>query len=250
MLPGLFITGTDTGVGKTFVTAAITGTLTRAGLRVAPLKPVATGATRSGDAWISEDVEVLRSALPSPPPAEAIAPVVLEAPLAPPVAARLDGGSLPFGRVLAATHSALADWARQGSEIVLVEGVGGLLCPLADAAAVADLALALDLPLVIVARRGLGTINHTLLTVEAAQLRGLRIAGVILNAAGPAPDGPAERTNPGELARRLGSVPILADLTHHPGPPHLCVALENVSWIRLARGPRRFDAAMGPPAGA
>src|SRR6185369_7751929 len=134
--------------------------------------------------------------------------------LAPPVAARRAGQPLPFSRILEETRRALAWWAERAEEGV-VEGVGGLLCPLAEGATVADLAIALDYPLVVVARRGLGTLNHTLLTVEAARLRGLRVAGVVLNGAEPARDGAhlAEATNADELARRLeGGIAVLAEV--------------------------------------
>ena len=97
---------------------------------------------------------------------------------------------------------------------MVVEGVGGLLCPLAEGMTVADLAIALDYPLVVVARRGLGTLNHTLLTVEAALARGLRVAGVVLNGSEPTADPLAEATNPGELARRLPGVAVLAEVPH------------------------------------
>src|SRR5205823_9859727 len=136
---------------------------------------------------------------------ERVAPLLFEEPLAPPVAARREGAPLAYARVLEATAAALAWWGER-AEVLVVEGIGGLLCPLAEGATVADLAIALDHPLVVVARRGLGTLNHTLLTVEAARHRGLRLAGVVLNGAEPTADPRAEVTNPAELARRLDGV--------------------------------------------
>jgi hypothetical protein len=131
--------------------------------------------------------------------------------------------------VLKAVDDCLAWWSER-ADVILVEGVGGLLCPLAEGATIADLAIALDYPLVIVGHRGLGTLNHTLLTVEAARSRGLRIAGVILNGARPSIDPIAENSNAEELALRLGGVAILADWPHVEGltavsgsatrPPH------------------------------
>jgi len=120
----------------------------------------------------------------------------------------------------------------------VVEGVGGLLTPLAEAATVADLAIALDYPLVVVARRGLGTLNHTLLTVEAARRRGLRLAGVVLNAAGSAAVDIAAETNAEELARRLEGVAVLAELPHLADPAALSNSLETVDWSGWACAPR------------
>ena len=121
---------------------------------------------------------------------------------------------------------------------MVVEGVGGLLCPLAEGITVADLAVRLDYPLVIVARRGLGTLNHTLLTVEAALSRSLRVAGVVLNGAEPTVDPVAEATNPAELARRLGPMPILADLPHGIDEEAAAVVMNGLDWYNRASGPR------------
>ena len=133
---------------------------------------------------------------------------------------------------------------------MVVEGVGGLLCPLAEGTTVADLAVALDLPTVVVARRGLGTLNHTLLTVEAARLRGLRLAGVVLNGSEPTADPIAEQTNPAELARWLVDVPILADIPHDPThartPAALLDAIRGLDWKRRAAPPRLAAESLHP----
>jgi dethiobiotin synthetase len=141
--------------------------------------------------------------------------------------------------VLTAASEALAWWAEQGADVMVIEGVGGLLCPLAEGATVADLAIALDYPLAIVARRGLGTINHTLLTVEAARLRGLRIAGIVLNGAEPSSHGLAEQTNSEELARRLPDVPVLANLVYEMAHIALPAGLDRLDWLGQAAPPRR-----------
>jgi dethiobiotin synthetase len=125
----------------------------------------------------------------------------------------------------------------------VVEGVGGFLCPLTDDATVADLAIRLDFPLVVVARRGLGTLNHTLLTVEAAHLRGLRLAGVVLNGAEPPANALAEATNREELSRRLDRVAVLAELDHVPDPAVLWKGLDGVDWYGWARPARRVEPA-------
>jgi dethiobiotin synthetase len=245
-IPGLFVTGTDTGVGKTFVASAIVRALRAEGRSVAVLKPVATGAARDGSALRSEDAEALIAATGRDWPADRVAPLVFELPLAPPVAARIEGKPLSFGRVLQAVADALGWWAEQGAEVAVVEGVGGLLCPLAERATVADLAAALDYPLVIVARRGLGTLNHTLLTVEAARLRGLRIAGLILNGAEPTTNALAEATNPEELARLLPRVPILAELAYPMANTALPAGFDCLDWLGWAAS-RRLAGRFGSP---
>jgi dethiobiotin synthetase len=237
-LPGIFVTGTDTGVGKTCVASAIAGLLRRDGRRVGVLKPVATGASRSGGAWRCGDAGRLIEAIGGGVPLERVAPILYEEPLAPPVAARRAGTPLTRDRVESAAAEAIGWWADR-ADILVVEGVGGLLCPLAEGTTVADLAVALDFPLVVVARRGLGTLNHTLLTVEAARFRALRLAGLALNSPEPPAGGVAEATNAEELARRLPGVVLLAELPHTAEPIRaLSEALLNVDWYERARLPR------------
>ena len=244
-LPGLFVVGTDTGVGKTFVASAIARTWRAQGRRVGVLKPAASGALwREGRLW-SEDAGALIEAIGGGVAPERVAPMVFEEPLAPPVAARRLGTPLDFGRVVESTRSCL-DWWADHAEVMVVEGVGGLLCPLAEGATVADLAIALDYPILIVAHRGLGTLNHTMMTVEAALARSLRIAGVILNGARPTVDPVAEGSNAGELARRLGGVALLAEWAHR-GPEDLGeVAPEAGGWYDLAKPSRHSHAVAGP----
>jgi dethiobiotin synthetase len=128
---------------------------------------------------------------------------------------------------------------------MVVEGVGGLLCPIAEGATVADLAIALDYPLLVVAHRGLGTINHTLMTVEAARTRGLRVAGLLLNGARPTTDPIAESTNAEELSRRLPGVAILGEWPHRPDATAFDlpapVVAEVATWYPLAMTPRSRD---------
>jgi dethiobiotin synthetase len=237
-LSGLFVTGTDTGVGKTFVAAAIARALRAEGRTVGVLKPAATGAIREGGRERWEDAEALIAATGCTPPLDRVAPIRFPAPLAPPVAARMLGVRLTFPAVRTGVAAALAWWAEQGADVMVVEGIGGLLCPLAEGATVADLALLLDYPLVIVARRGLGTLNHTLLTVEAARRRGMRIAGLVLNGAGPTTDPQAEAANPEELARRLPDVPLLAELEHQMASTPWPAGLDQLDWSGRAAPPR------------
>lgn len=236
-LRGLFITATDTGVGKTQVAVAVARILRGQGRRVGVLKPVATGVSRHRGGGASNDQELLLAALGTEVEASRVTPLVFEEPLAPAVAARRQGQPLEHARVLQVVVETIAWWAGR-AEVLLVEGIGGLLCPLAEGSTVADLAVALDFPLVIVARRGLGTLNHTLLTVEAARQRGLRLAGLILNAERPPENPVAEATNPGELARRVGPVPLLAVIDHLADLSALSNALESVDWYGRSGLPR------------
>jgi dethiobiotin synthetase len=226
----LFITGTDTGVGKTWVAAAIARTLCRQGRVVRVAKPVATGAVWTGRRWLSDDTRLLAEAA-AEPDLEAVTPWALAAPAAPPVAARLAGVRLELEDLLGAVRR------RGGRDVgVVVEGVGGLLCPVTEDATAADLAVRLGLPVVVVARRSLGTLNHSLLTVEVARGRGLDVRGVVVNETAP-PGGVAEETNIEELKRRL-LVPILAVVPHQTGGPQgVAEAVAGVDWWRLMGGP-------------
>jgi dethiobiotin synthetase len=188
---GLFVTGTDTGVGKTVVTAAIALALKARGVDVRVVKPVQTG---EGDA------DTLRRLAELEDSPEQIAPFSFAAPLAPLVAARLEGLELDLDAVASAVR-------RSSRELTLVEGVGGLLCPMGPDWTIADLAARLALPLLVVARAGLGTVNHTLLTVEEARRRGLEVAGVVLN--GRVDESTAANT---ELIESFGGVPVLAEV--------------------------------------
>jgi len=218
-MQGLFITATDTGAGKTYVTAAACRALRREGRPFRVCKPVATGAQWDQGRWLAEDTRLLAEAA-GERDLDAVTPVAFPVPAAPPVAARLAGAGLTLDGLAAAVRRRAA-----AGVPVLVEGVGGLLCPLTEAATVADLAAALGLPLLVVARRSLGTLNHTLLTLEVARARRLRVAGVVVSETGPV-NGPAEETNVEELRRRIG-VPLLAVV------PHGAAEVPSVAWWAL-----------------
>ncbi|HTU93888.1 MAG TPA: dethiobiotin synthase [Gemmataceae bacterium] len=220
---GLFITATDTGAGKTFVTAGLARLWRRERRLFRVCKPAATGAENG---W-SEDTRRLAEAA-GDPDLHALTPYTFAAAAAPPVAARLAGTALRLEDLAAAVRRRAAE-----GHAVLVEGVGGLLCPLTERETVADLAIELALPLIVVARRSLGTLNHTLLTVEAAQRRGLRLAGVVVTATKPV-EGVAEETVIEELRQRL-DVPLLAVLPYQPNAGGSEIAaLQAVDWWRLA----------------
>ncbi len=235
-LPGLFVVGTDTGVGKTFVASAIARAMVGQGRRVGAIKPVATGVSRVGEELIAEDTDRLREAIGGTAPRESITPLYFEEPLAPNVAARRLGFTLTPG-VLNYLVQKLVRWWSGRADVMVVEGIGGILCPITEGSTLADLAIELDYPLVIVARRGLGTLNHTLLTVEAARLRGLRIAGIVLNSCTPDTNSAAEASNPDELSRRISDVALLAELHHEP-EVLLPKTILGVDWYALARPPR------------
>ena len=208
-MQGLFITGTDTGVGKTYVTAALAREFRRQGVNAGVYKPAATGSivdTAGQPHW--PDVEALSRALDGRFPDDRICPQRFHAPLAPPVAARGEGTRVDPQRLRAG-----ADWWRGQVDVLLVEGVGGLLCPLTECETVADLAADLRFPLVIVARQALGTINHTFLTIEAARARGLQMTGIILNEVEPRPNDPSVESNADEIEAR-GCVPVLTIVAH------------------------------------
>jgi dethiobiotin synthetase len=238
MIPGLFVTGTDTGVGKTRVAAAIVRSLISSGHNVGVLKPIATGAVHRDGGWRCEDAEILNQAAGGNLALNEVVPILYADPVAPSVAARLAGErDLSFARIVESTRSAIQA-SSDRCELIVIEGTGGLLCPLANNSTVADLAIVLDFPLLIVARRGLGTLNHVLLTVEAARSRGLRVVGVILNGADATTNALAEATNADELSRRLGLIPVLADVPHQIEPEALYHSLVDVDWYQRALRPR------------
>jgi dethiobiotin synthetase len=178
--PGVFVTGTGTEVGKTVVAAVIAHTLAAEGKRVAVFKPAVTGLEEEAET----DHALLRRASGSSQSDEEIAPYRYEPPASPHLAAQLAGEEIDPERLRQAARTAAAS-----ADAIVCEGVGGLLVPLSPSYLVRDLAVDLGYPLVVVATPGLGTINHTLLTLESARAAGLEVAAVVLN---PWPENPAE----------------------------------------------------------
>jgi dethiobiotin synthetase len=235
---GLLITGTDTGVGKTQVTAGIARCLRESGRRVGALKPVATGMCGNRGSLVDDDAVQLVHALGGDVPPELVTPLCFREPLAPSVAARLeDGRPLAMTHVIETARSAMSAWSSL-AEILLVEGVGGFCCPLAEGTTFADLAFELDFPVLVVARRSLGTLGHTLLVIDAALRRSLRVAGVVLNETEPTNSVSLQNGNFDELARRLDGIPILAEVPFLLDPATLCAAVRSVDWYERARSPR------------
>lgn len=193
-----FVTGTDTAVGKTFVSCLLLETLRGEGVDAVGYKPVSSGGR--------EDAEALAAASGGLE-LDAVNPIHFEAALAPRVAAMLEGGSCGLERMLEG-YRALADRHR----VVLVEGAGGWETPLAEGLAISDLALALGLPVILVAANRLGALNHILLSVAAIRGRGLECAGVVLNQLEDEMD-TAMITNKG-LVEELAGVPLIEHVIH------------------------------------
>lgn len=226
-IPGLFITGTDTGVGKTHVAAIIARQLFADGRKVGVYKPAASGCSRTNGVLVSGDAVALWNAAGQPGEFERVCPQCFEAPLAPHLAAIAEGRRLD-GRLL---RQGIEYW-RERSEIVLVEGAGGLMSPMGDHEYVADLAEEFGFPVIVVARNVLGTINQTLQTLITASVfrEGLPIAGVVLNhPVAPAAKDASLSQNRRELAIRCVP-PILAEVTWCAAEPDT-----RVDWFSLAR---------------
>lgn len=213
-MAGLLILGTDTGVGKTVVSCGIIRVLRSRGIKVGAIKPVATGypprhhpdildlANASGQSY--EDIACWEGALPASPS----------------LVARLEGRKLDIESLVASV-----DGRMQRSNFHVIEGAGGVLCPLGPRMTLADLAVELSLPCILVARRCLGTLNHILLSLEACVTRGLDVAGIVLNATRPTND--VASVEAGAELARLTDVPILAQVCFHA---NVVSALSHIDW--------------------
>ncbi|MBK8970295.1 MAG: dethiobiotin synthase [Hahellaceae bacterium] len=212
-----FITGTDTEVGKTFVTSAMLAKLSGEGLRTLGLKPVAAGAeSRAGETnnegRYNEDALSLMAYASVKIPYAQVNPVLLSEPIAPHIAARSEGRSLSVSRLVGFCRGTLMT----PHDVAFVEGAGGWLVPLNATETLADLAQALAMPVILVVGMRLGCINHALLTVASIQRQGLRLAGWIANASGPAPMREYD-ANLETLVARIPA-PLLGNLPWGAGP--------------------------------
>ena len=210
MKRGVFVTGTDTGVVKTVVAAVIAAALRRRGINAGVMKPVQTGALATDTGLVAPDARFLAAVAGVNNPPELVCPVMLEVPVAPSIAAHLEGRLLDPEEILQPYHE-----LRSRHELVVVEGAGGLMVPITASYLMSDLARDMSLPLLIVSRPSLGTINHTALTVAFARAAGLEVLGVVINRY-PADPGVAEMTA-ARAIEHVAQVRVLGLLEECPG---------------------------------
>jgi len=230
-LKGLFVTGTDTGVGKTFTCRALIAAFRRRGLRVGVFKPCETGCEEKNGALVPSDASLLLGDSGSDLTLDRVCPYRFRAPMAPAEAAEMECGDLDFEGAVQVFRE-----IRDQHDVTLVEGAGGLLVPFQGSRTVADLAGAMGIPVLVVARIGLGTINHTCLTVEYAKSRDLDILGIVFNRCDDpisSPVGPDEARNPDAVARLsgahvLGNIPYIQSGDPKEAIPHLHKSLAGL----------------------
>lgn len=218
MAKGIFVTGTDTGVGKTVVSTAIAFLLRQRGCNVGVMKPVTSGCIQRDGRLVSEDAEVLAAGA-GIKVCDEVAPYLFREPVAPSVAAEKEGTRIEFSRILAAYHRLTDNY-----DFMIVEGAGGLMVPLTGGLLIADLVKLLALPLLVVARPDLGTVNHTILTCFSARNLGLDVRGVVINGF-PKDPGLAETTAP-HMIDSLAGAPLLGRLPR----------IDTASPLEAARG--------------
>jgi dethiobiotin synthetase len=225
---GVFVTGTDTGVGKTWISAGLTAVLRRWGLSACYFKPVQSGCPEENGRLIPTDARFAQELAGLAEPLELLTPITLRLPLAPGVAAAQEGVEVDLERITRARAELAGRY-----DLLVTEGAGGLYVPLRDTDfLVLDMIKWLRLPLIVVARAGLGTINHTVLTVKAAQQAEVPVAGVVINRY---PESPslAEETNPEVIAALtevpiLGKVPEIPEIASPEGKTSFLAAMDQV----------------------
>jgi dethiobiotin synthetase len=208
MKRGFFVTGTDTGVGKTVIAGALIRAIKILGLRPFGMKPIETGTTPRGNLLMPSDGVFLKDMAQMDESINHITPYCLENPLSPMVASEMENVSIDAGRIKREFDELMKTY-----DAAVVEGVGGLLVPIKSDYFVIDLARDIGLPLMVVARPTLGTINHIMLTVNYALKEGLKVAGVIINYSRPPEGTLAEETNPQAL-KKLLPVPFIGVFPH------------------------------------
>lgn len=217
-MTAFFVTGTDTGVGKTFVSCALLHALARRHPRVVGMKPVAAGLVQTPEGWDSEDAVALRAASTVRVPPALDNPVRLPDPLSPHLAAERAGTRIDIPHLVACQRE-----LAQHADAMVVEGAGGFLVPLSPQHTGADLAQALGLPVLLVVGLRLGCLNHALLSAEAIRARGLPLAGWVANRIDPGMA--AADDNIHFLRQRLGA-PLLADIAHSATPDFRTVDIQ------------------------
>lgn len=202
MTQSFFITGTGTGVGKTIVTAGVAGHFLSIGRNVSIMKPVQTGTSKS-----VSDLETIKAIVPAitPLPKMLATPYSFSLPASPLLAARSEDREIEPDTIMKAFKDASS---RQDIDVLLVEGAGGLLVPLTQEFLMVDLISKMDIPTILVTTPGLGTVNHTLLSIEAMKKRNLKIAGIIINKM-PLQPGIVEKDNVRTLGQMSG-IPVIA----------------------------------------
>ncbi len=208
MRRGIFITGTDTGVGKTYVAAGIAAGLRRLGIDVGVMKPAETGCGRRAGRLIPEDALRLMKAAGTRDPLGLVNPYRFKKPLAPSLAAELEGKLIDPVKIKTAFKK-----LSRIHDFMIIEGAGGIMVPLRHDYTYLDLVRAFRLPVVIVARPALGTINHTLLTISALRHGGIAILGVVVNYAQDTRRGLAETTSP-SVIEEISGIPVLDVIVH------------------------------------
>jgi dethiobiotin synthetase len=225
---GLFITGTDTGVGKTLVSMGLVALLKERGMNVGVMKPVESGCRRENGGLIPEDAILLRNAAKSQDALDMINPYSLEAPLAPALAAEMEGIEIHL-EVIQRAFEVLTSC----HDTVMVEGAGGFLVPIFGDFFMADLVKELNLPLLLVTEAKLGTINHTLLTLAHAREREIPVLGIVMNRTSDQ-QGLPETLNPDAL-KRWAKAPFLGSLPFIPGSDK--EAVKRAIQMNLNLGP-------------
>jgi dethiobiotin synthetase len=234
-IPGLFITGTDTGVGKTLIAGAIARWFAQRNKTVAVLKPVATGCPHRREGLVSEDAEFLATCANTSHPLDLVCPICYAEPLAPAIAAERAGETLDWSAIDRSIRLMSA-----GADVMIVEGVGGLLVPMDGKTTVLDMLVQLQIPAIIVARPSLGTINHTLLTLASLRAAGVKVPGVVINRYPMDVVGAAEETNPRAI-ERWGKTSVLCIAPDEPqNPPAVSrgvqAAVDAVDWAQFIDG--------------
>ncbi len=207
MSEGIFITGTDTEVGKTLIAAGLVAALKEQGIDVGVMKPLESGAPSFGSAPIPRDAVYLREIAGVYDDLDLINPYCFQAPLAPGMAAEKEGVKIDLQRI-----KVPYDELKDSHQFMVVEGAGGLLVPITQGLLLPDLIKFLDLPLLLVARSSLGTINHTLLTLFYCQQEGLEVKGVIMNKSTADAD-PSEESN-AQVITQFSGVPVLGSFPY------------------------------------
>jgi dethiobiotin synthetase len=222
---GLFVTGTDTGVGKTIVTAGLVSLARRRGLRALGVKPVETGcALRSGSLY-PEDGAFLAAASEKAITLDEVTPFRFSLPASPARAAAMEGRKLTVSDLVEHVIALAED-----SDLLVVEGAGGLMVPIQENLMMIDLVERLGYPVLLVGRTRLGTVNHTLLSVSALRVRNIQIAGIVLSCSF-ADIGPEEEYTPRDIARLVGDIPVLLlpflNAEDSKDPDHIADVMES-----------------------